>query len=321
MIRNDLCYAIAAGRPMLIDPLKAQAFLDNANLILSNPDIAYHMSAWSDKYEKKKSRSSSRRAASPWGDDDSSANDMENFFSELIEPKVDDNIGCIEVNGVIGKGLTKVERMLGCSDLCDISCTLDAWEKRDDVKDVVFKFNSGGGSTTGLEEVAKKIRTFSKPTTAYCEGDCGSAAFWLASQCDRFIVTPSSSIGACGIYLVVKDLSAKYEEDGVKITVIKSGEYKAAGVEHLPLTDLQFQRLQDEVIELHRRFIRDVKSVRAFVDEANLQGQSFYGDEAVRIGMATTLVDEWKEAKEIIKANRAVMQSVAQSKLMAKVGI
>lgn len=305
---------------MLIDPLKAQAFLDNANLILSNPDIAYHMSAWSDKYEKKKSPRK-RAKGSPWEDDETSANDMENFFSELIEPKIEDNVGCIEVNGVIGKGLTKVERMLGCSDLCDISHTLDAWEKRDDVQDVVFKFDSGGGSTTGLEEVAKKIRNYSKPTTAYCEGDCGSAAFWLASQCDRFIVTPSSSIGACGIYLVLKDLSAKYEEDGVKITVIKSGEYKAAGVENLPLTNLQFQRLQDEVIELHRRFIRDVKSVRSFVDEENLQGQSYYGDEAVRLGMATTLVDEWKQAKEMIKANRAIMQSAAQSKIAAKIGL
>lgn len=324
MIRNDLCYAITAGRPMLIDPLKAQAFLDNANIILSNPDIAYHMSAWTDKYINKSEKKSRRsRAASPWGDDEDgpSGNELENFFHELLEPKVEDNIGYIDVKGVIGKGLTKVERMLGCTDLCDIACTLDDWEKRDDVKDVVFRFDSGGGSTTGLEEIAKKIRNYPKATTAYCEGDCGSAAYWLASQCDRFMVTPSSNIGAVGIYLTLKDLSEKYEKDGVKITVIKSGDYKAAGVEHMPLTALQFQRLQDEVVELHRRFIRDVMSVRAFVDEENLQGQSFYGDESVKIGMATSLVDEWKQAKAIIKANRAMAVSPVTSKLMARNGM
>ena len=210
--------------------------------------------------------------------------------------------------------------MLGCTDLCDIAHTLDAWEKRDDVQDVVFKFDSGGGSTTGLEEIAKKIRNYSKSTTAYCEGDCGSAAYWLASQCDRFMVTPSSSIGACGIYLNLKDLTDKYEKEGVKITIIKSGEYKAAGVEHTALTDLQFQRLQDEVVELHRRFIRDVKSVRVFVDESNLQGQSFYGDESVKIGMATSLVDEWKQAKDMIKANRLIAQSMNTAKLLAQNG-
>lgn len=309
---------------MLIDPLKAQAFLDNANIVLSNPDIAYHMSAWTDKYvnktEKKKKRS---RAGSPWGDeeDSPSSSELENFFHELIEPKVEDNMGFIEIKGVIGKGLTKVERMLGCTDLCDIACTLDEWEKRDDVRDVVFKFDSGGGSTTGLEEIAKKIRNYPKATTAYCESDCGSAAYWLASQCDRFIVTPSSSIGAVGIYLTIKDLTKKYEEDGVKIVVIKSGDYKAAGVEHTALSDLQFQRLQDEVVELHKRFIRDVKLVRSFVDEVNLQGQSFYGDEAVRLGMATTLVDEWRQAKEMIKVNRATAQNAITSKLMARNGL
>lgn len=324
MIRNDLCYAISAGRPMLIDPLKAQAFLDNANIVLSNPDIAYHMSAWSDKYINKSEKKSRRsRAASPWGDDDDSPskNELENFFHELLEPKVEDNIGYIDVVGVIGKGLTKVERMLGCTDLCDIACTLDAWEKRDDVKDVVFKFDSGGGSTTGLEEIAKKIRNYSKPTTAYCESDCGSAAYWLASQCDRLMVTPSSSIGAVGIYLTMKNLTEKHKKDGVEVVIIKSGDFKAAGVENTALTDLQFQRLQDEVVELHRRFIRDVKMVRAFVDESNLQGQSFYGDEAVRLGMATTLVDEWKQAKELIKANRTMANNAITSKLMARNGL
>ena len=319
MIRNDLCYAMASGKPMLIDPLKAQAFLENANLLLSNPDIAYYMSAFSDKYDNKKNGGRQRRrAASPWSDDEMEAGELENLFSELIEPKVEDNMGIICVNGVIGKGLTKVERMLGCTDLCDISCSLDAWEKREDVKEVVFKFNSGGGTTTGLEEVARKIRNYDKPTVAYCESDCGSAAFWLASQCDRFYVTPSSSVGAVGIYLTMKDLTKKYEEDGVKIVVIKSGDYKAAGVEHTTLTDLQFQRLQDEVIELHRRFIRDVKSVRVFVEDENLQGQSFYGDEAVSLGLATSLVYEWKEAKELIKLNRNLPSSETLNRLLGR---
>ena len=316
MIRNDLCYALTAGRPMLIDPLKAKAFLDNANLILSNPDIAYHLSAWSDKYDNKEGRNRRRsRAGSPW-ETDADDGEMENFFSSVTAPEVKDGMGIIPVEGVIGKGLTKIERMLGCADLSEIAKVMDAWEKRDDISEVVFKFDSGGGSTSGLEEMSKKIRNCSKPTVGYCESDCGSAAFWLASQCNSLIVTPSSSIGACGIYLTLKDLTEKYKEDGINVVIIKSGEYKAAGVEGTSLTPLQFQRLQDEVIELHRRFIRDVKSVRVFVDEADLQGQSFYGDEAVRRGLATTLVDEWKQAVEIIKYNRSAMNNGAIARLL-----
>lgn len=312
MIRNDLCYAMAAGKPMLIDPIKFKAFHDNATLILSNPDIAYHMSCWSDGYEKRGKRGRSKRAGLPWGDDQD-LDSVESMFSTPTDPYVVGNTGIIPVEGVIGKGLTKVERMLGCCDLKEVGKALDEWAERDDIYEVVFKFDSGGGSTAGLEEMAYKIRNYVKPTNAYCEGDCGSAAYWLASQCNRFFVTPSSSIGAVGIYLVLKDESKKQEEAGVKVVIIKSGEYKAAGVENTPLTDLQFQRLQDEVVELHRRFIRDVTQVRLFADPSNLQGQTFYGDDAVYNSLATNLVHSWEEAKEIIKAVRppnAVLQAM-----------
>lgn len=237
MIRNDLCYAISAGRPMLIDPLKAKAFIDNANLLLSNPEIAYYLSAWTDKYDAKASKQKKKpRAGNPWVEEDdkdtSAGMDVDSFFSSFKSPEVKDGMGCIPVEGVIGKGLTKIERMLGCADLKEIACTLDCWEKRDDVTEVIFKFDSGGGSTSGLEEMAKKIRMYPKTTIAYCEGDCGSAAFWLASQCSRFYVTSSSSIGACGIYLTLKNYEKKYQKEGIEIDIIKSGDYKAAGVEN-----------------------------------------------------------------------------------------
>lgn len=306
---------------MLIDPLKAKAFIDNSNLLLSNPDIAYYLSAWSDKYENKAKKQKKRpRAGNPWVEEDADGMnaemDVDSFFSAFKTPDIKDGIGCIPVEGVIGKGLTKIERMLGCADLQEIGSTMDAWQKRDDITEVVFKFDSGGGSTSGLEEMAKKIRLYSKPTYAYCEGDCGSAAFWLASQCSRFYVTASSSIGACGIYLTLKNYEKKYEKDGIEIDIIKSGAYKAAGVENTGLSELQRQRLQDEVDELHRRFIRDVRSVRVFASEDDLQGQSFYGDDAVRRGLATNLVDGWKDVEDSIKLNRQFNMDETLNRLM-----
>ena len=306
MIRDDLIYAMNAGRPMLIDPMKFKAFIENASLVLSNPDIAYHLSVWSDKYNKKAKKSKDFRA-SPWGDAEQDDSDVSSMFSCCPDNVIDDGMGIINIKGVVGKGLTKIECMLGCCDLDVVSKTVDAFEKNPQVQEIIFKFDSGGGSTQGLEEMAYKIRNIKKPTIAYCDTDCGSAAYWLASQCNRVIVTPSSSIGAVGIYVTVKDETEKQKEEGVKYVIIKSGEYKAANVENTGLTPLQKQRLQDEVVELHNRFIRDVMMVRILVDPANLQGQSFYGDEAVRNGMASSLVYSWEEAVKQIKQNRLIL--------------
>jgi protease-4 len=303
MILNDLNYQMQAGRPMLIDPLKFKAFMDNANMLLSNPDIAYHISAWSDKYDntnelKNRKR---RKRAGLWDEvADDEDNNMAAMFSPPTLPYVHNGMGIIPVVGVIGKNMSKMETMLGCCDIKTIAEALDFWKDRKDVQEVVFKYDSGGGSTAGLEELARKIRTYPKRTISYCEDDCGSAAFWLASQSAFFIGTPSASIGSVGIYLVVKDESAKHEAEGVKFVIIKSGDYKAAGVENTALNKLQAQRLQDEVVELHSRFKRDVKMVRLFVEDADMEGQSYYGNEALVRGFITNLVYEWSEAEQLI---------------------
>lgn len=319
MILNELTYAMNGGKPLAIEIRRAKAWMENTNRILSNPDLAYYISAWSDKYEpersKKASSSQRQRKMAIWDDEPMDKASCADLLCPSSAPYIEDGMGIIPMVGVIGKNISRMEKMMGCCDIAEMSDTLDLWENRDDVTEIVFDVDSGGGSTVGLEEMAKKIRKYKKPTIGYVEGDCGSAAFWLASQCNRLIVTPSASVGSIGIYLTMMDETAKHEKEGVKVVIIKSGDYKAAGVENTALSDVQKQRLQDEVDELHKRFIRDVKSVRLFANEEDMQGQSFYGDEAVDKGLATAVVDDWNEFYEQVKDMRKVLTSDLMSKL------
>lgn len=305
MIRNDLCYAMTAGKPLLIDPLKVKSFLANANLILSNPDLAYMLSQYAtpEKYESKARDVSKPRADFDEPENEPSA-DKSASVAKDCSPYITDGIGVIPVYGVIGKGLTTLEKMLGCADVEVISRTLNDWEDRDDIYEVLFDIDSGGGSTTGLEELAKKIRNYKKPTIAFTESDCGSAAYWIGSQCKRFYATPSSSVGACGVYITLTDSAEKFTKAGEKVVVIKSGRYKAAGVEGTTLSEEQQANLQEEVDELHRRFIRDVTAVRTFAQLDDLQGQSFYGDISAQRGLTTGVIDSMDDLIKEIKDAR-----------------
>jgi ClpP class serine protease len=306
MIRSDLTYALAAGKPLLIDPIKANAFLAHANLILSNPDLAYMLSQFTaaDGYQNKLAKVGPLHADGESGEPDTMAAELS--VAKNCNPYVVDGVGIIPVRGVIGKGLTRLEAMLGCADVDVISQTLDAWDERDDIFEVLFQIDSGGGSTTGLEELAKKIRNYPKPTVGFSDSDCGSAAFWIGSQCKRLVVTPSSSIGACGVYITLTDESEKYAKEGKEVIVLKSGEHKAAGVEGTKLSKVQKEALQGEVDELHRRFIRDVQTVRSFAKVEDLQGQSFYGDVAASRGLATGVVDSLDDLIESMKDTRRI---------------
>lgn len=303
MIRDDLHYALKAGRPLLIDPIKVKSFLANANTLLNNPELAYLLSQYAMP-ERYKAEAADKRADFGDAPEPPSAA-MKNVVSENCTPYVQDGIGIIPVKGVIGKGLTKLEELLGCADIDVINRTLDDWKERDDIFEVVFKMDSGGGSTTGLEECAKKIRNYPKPTISFTDSDCGSAAFWMASQCKRFVCTPSASVGACGVYITMTDESEKWAKEGRTQVVIKSGVYKAAGVEGTTLTKEQRGNLQEEVNELHSRFIRDVLAVRQFANTEDLQGQSFYGDQAAARGLATGVVESFDDLLKEIKDLRA----------------
>ena len=226
MIRSDLHYALKAGRPLLIDPIKAQAFLKSADLLLSNPEIAYRLSAYTspNKYQSQEVGPKAKRfvknaASISDSDDDLDPEASMAGISIPSNPYVKDGTGIIPVRGVIGKCLTALEQMLGCADIDKIGETLDAWAKDDTVFEVVLKVDSGGGSTTGLEELAKKIRTYEKPTIAFTDSDCGSAAFWMASQCKRFVCTPSASVGACGVYITMVDERKKFEKEGKEVVL------------------------------------------------------------------------------------------------------
>lgn len=305
----NLLSLLQSHRPLAIDPIRVRAFIANSEQVMSRPDLAHFLSKYADQNRKLK------RAMKPYNEkyaiyaddeeeeeDDDGMKDLKHrMMRSMSIPYVTDGVGVITLDGVIGKGLSPLEQMLGAVDIDRISAVLDAWQERPDVQEIVFKFSSGGGTTTGLQELAKKIRTYSKPTISYCESNCGSAAYWLASQCNRFAVTPSAEIGAVGIYLTITDEYDKYAEDGKTVKVIKSGRFKGVGVAGTRLTDEQEKNLQEECAELHRRFIADIKAVRMFVNEDDLQGQTFYGDIAVQRGLATTVVDSFKQLLEDTK--------------------
>jgi protease-4 len=225
-------------------------------------------------------------------------------FSDVIskllgarpEAYVMDGVGVIPISGVIGKGLSPLEKMVGAVDVDDISDAIDVFEEDPNVNRIAFHVSSPGGTVTGVEELAKKIRGISVPTMAYTDTEMASAAYWLGSQADHVIASPSSTVGSVGVYLVVPDFSEAYKQAGVDMKVIKAGKFKAAGLEGTSLSEEQVKNLQEGVDEIHADFRNAVRSVRSRVKDEDMEGQVFSGRQAAARGMVTGLADSFREA-------------------------
>ena len=234
------------------------------------------------------------------------ASDLDDMLSAMFgaRPKMEvfPPYAIVPIKGVIGRGLSEVEKACGSCDIEDVEEMLEAAERNESVKTIILDVDSPGGTSIGVPELAKRIRECKKQTISFTSGDCCSAAYWLASQAGEFYATPSSSVGSIGCYIAFHDYKAAFQSEGVVVDVIKAGALKGTGIPGTSLTDEQRAMLQEEVDEIHADFKADVLMVREFASESDMDGRQFSGKKAAEIGLVTSLVNGFDELMETLDA-------------------
>jgi signal peptide peptidase SppA len=219
------------------------------------------------------------------------------LFGEVPKAYIaEDGTGVIPIVGPIGKGLAPIERMTGAVDVNDIAETIDDYATNPQVTRIAFQVSSPGGTVTGVEELANKVRNISKPTMAYTDSEMASAAYWVASAADKVVASPSSTVGSIGVYMTVADMTEMAKAQGIKMVVIKSGKFKGAGIPGTSLSDEQIANLQDSVDAIHADFKASVLQTRKLVKAEDMEGQVFSGKQAAQRNLVTGLADSFNEA-------------------------
>jgi protease-4 len=225
---------------------------------------------------------------------------MEMLFGPQPQMIKSGTVAVIPVKGVIGNGLTELEKMMGSVDVEDVEEMLEEAERDPAIKVVIFDFDTPGGTVTGVPELAKRIRKCAKKTVGWtCKQSC-SAGMWLMSQCDEVFVSPSSIVGSIGVYIPVLDISKAYEHEGVSVDVIASGWAKAAGYPGTKMTEAQRKLFLDDVVECHQWFIGDVSSVRTYAQTEDMQGQCWSGKKAAEKMLVDGLLDTFDDLLKYI---------------------
>jgi signal peptide peptidase SppA len=219
------------------------------------------------------------------------------LFGEVPKAYIaEDGTGVIPIAGVIGKSLSPLEKMTGAVDVSDIADTIDEYSMNPQVTRIAFQVSSPGGTVTGVEELANKVRNIAKPTMSYTDTEMASAAYWVAAAADKVVASPSSTVGSVGVYMVVADYSEAAKAEGIKMIVIKAGQHKAIGVPGAEVTDAHQAHLQEGVDEIHADFKAAVLKTRKMVKAEDMEGQVFSGKQAAQRGLVTGLADSFNEA-------------------------
>lgn len=138
------------------------------------------------------------------------------------------------------------------------------------ISGILLRFDSPGGETAGAFEAADSVAQAAtvKPVWAVVDDAAYSAAYLLASQASRIIVSQTGGVGSVGIIAVHVDQSARDAEMGLKYTTLFVGNRKADFSPHAPLADDARAILQGRIESLYGMFVGAVARGRKLSTDA-----------------------------------------------------
>lgn len=201
-------------------------------------------------------------------------------------------IAVIPIHGVISHRANMFSDVSGMASIERFRARLRESLADSSIGSIVLDVDSPGGAVDGVPEMAEELRDFrgQKPIVAVANTQAASAAYWLASQADELVVSPSAEVGSIGVFAAHEDWSAALEDVGVKTTLISAGKHKVEGNPFEPLGEEARAAIQARVDDYYSMFLsavakgRGVKvsAVRGGFGEGRMVG----AEEAVRVGMA-----------------------------------
>ena len=228
------------------------------------------------------------------GDDDT------DFFGNPI-PKMEvtaDGVAIIPIIGTLIHHASLLDKACGACSYDDIKEDLHSALGHANLKKIILHVSSPGGMCIGCTETAdliSEIRDMGCPIETVTDEMIGSAAYYLVSGCSKISITPSAMIGSVGTFAAILDEKLAFEMHGLKMDIIKSGEYKGAGIPGTTLTPEQRADLQSAVDHYAALFRNHVGQCRPVIDEKLKQGQAFIGADAVEKGFADALIDDVRD--------------------------
>lgn len=98
-----------------------------------------------------------------------------------------------------------------------IAAAIESAAKDKDVKAIVFRINSGGGSATGSDQIWRAVKNARKPIVASMSDVAGSGGYWIAMGADKIIAQPQTITGSIGVVSLMFNLRGFYELLGANV--------------------------------------------------------------------------------------------------------
>lgn len=218
---------------------------------------------------------------------------------------VENGVATIDVRGLLVPETSSDYRSWGVTGYANLADYIQQANDDYTVTSIVLDVDSGGGYIKGIDIATEAIYQSSKPVETFISGDMYSAAYWLGASTSKVTASKQSGIGSIGVYVVHTEESGWLERYGEKVSLFRSGKWKAAFNSFMPLTDDEKQRLQEGVDESASVFFNHVAAQRN-IEVKTIQGwegDDFTATKAKELGLIDAIADSVAVSSSTAQSN------------------
>lgn len=164
-------------------------------------------------------------------------------------------------------------------------------EKSDDIKGVVIRVNSPGGSALASDIIYNSIKNMTKPVYISMGGVAASGGYYISAAGDKIYADKETLTGSIGVITMIPNISELLKKAEINYSVISKGKYSDMGSLVRDLTEDEKDKIRASSLKVYEEFVDRVAEGRNMTREEVLksaEGRVWLGEEAKEIG----LVDE-----------------------------
>ena len=160
-----------------------------------------------------------------------------------------------------------------------------------DVKAVVLRVNSPGGSVMASEKIKAELDLLREnvPVIASYGDYAASGGYWISANCDYIFSNATTLTGSIGVFSMIPDIGGTIKNKlHVTVTPVKSNDHADMLGMMRPLTPKEEAYMQASVERIYTKFTSIVAEGRDMTVEAVdeiAQGRVWTGAEALEIGL------------------------------------
>lgn len=235
--------------------------------------------------------------------------------SETLDEQVDEQVAVYYAYGEIvqsqgtGLGMSQEHQIVGEKMIKD----LQDLREDDDVKAVVIRVNSPGGSAFASEQIWREVCLLkdTKPVVVSMGGMAASGGYYISCAANRIFAEPTTLTGSIGIFGMIPDVSELMTEKiGLKFDVVKTNEMSDIGTMARPFNEAESAQMQKMINRGYDLFTKRVADGRGMAqDSVKLiaEGRVWTGEQGLNIGLVDelgNLDDAVAHAAELAKVEK-----------------